>query len=392
MYHERERLQWLWEERFQSEYGCLRDEVLAALDAYLDCGLLAHGCARACCTKCQHSRLIAFSCKKRGLCPSCGAKRAILFAEHLAGSVLKSVPHRHVVFSIPKRLRLFFKYSRKHAALLFEAAWGTLLELFHAVLPDMRPGAVLTLQTAGANLNFNPHLHGIVTDGACDESGIFHQLASFPAERATELFTHKLLKAMRRENLIDDSVIESILSWRHSGFSVWAGLPFQPGDTDSQLFVARYIDRAPVANSHIEIVDDIVSYVTEDKTYDFDALSFLARITPHIPDKWESTTRYYGVYSSRSRGEAPKRAAHSPDSDNITVLPHTDKRSASSTWAALIKKVYETDPLICEKCGSPMKIKAFITDPREAARIANSLGLAFNAPPPITGPPESVAA
>ena len=34
---------------------------------YLECGILAHGFARARCEDCGHERLIAFSCKSRGI-------------------------------------------------------------------------------------------------------------------------------------------------------------------------------------------------------------------------------------------------------------------------------------------------------------------------------------
>ena len=37
--------------------------------AYLRCGILAHGFARARCPDCGHERLVAFSCKGRGACP-----------------------------------------------------------------------------------------------------------------------------------------------------------------------------------------------------------------------------------------------------------------------------------------------------------------------------------
>ena len=43
-----------------------------------------------------------YTCQTRNFCPSCQAKRAALFAEHLAESALADVPHRHVVFTIPK--------------------------------------------------------------------------------------------------------------------------------------------------------------------------------------------------------------------------------------------------------------------------------------------------
>jgi len=40
------------------------------LRAFLECGILAHGFARAYCDGCGHDFLIAFSCKGRGVCPS----------------------------------------------------------------------------------------------------------------------------------------------------------------------------------------------------------------------------------------------------------------------------------------------------------------------------------
>jgi ribosomal protein S27E len=51
------------------------DYVRAEFDAYLRCGVLDHGFLRVVCEQCHAERLVAFSCKKRGLCPSCGARR-----------------------------------------------------------------------------------------------------------------------------------------------------------------------------------------------------------------------------------------------------------------------------------------------------------------------------
>jgi hypothetical protein len=38
--------------------------------AYLPCGILARGFARIRCDDCAAERLVAFSCKGRGVCPS----------------------------------------------------------------------------------------------------------------------------------------------------------------------------------------------------------------------------------------------------------------------------------------------------------------------------------
>ena len=59
-----------------------------------------------------------------------------------------------------------------------------------------------------------------------------------------------------------------------------------------------------------------------------------------------------------------------------------DKAKASRAWAALIKKVYELDPLLCPKCQSPMRIVSFITDSVEISKIMKHLGI-----PPYRAPP-----
>ena len=44
-------------------------------------------------------------------------------------------------------------------------------------------------------------------------------------------------------------------------------------------------------------------------------------------------------------------------------------REARSTWARLIRKIFEADPLTCAACGARMRIVSFITDPRIVDRI-----------------------
>ncbi|WP_438356949.1 transposase zinc-binding domain-containing protein [Cystobacter fuscus] len=61
---------------------------------YLECGVLAHGFARVRCESCKDELLVAFSCKGRGVCPSCNAKRAQVTAAHLVERVLPHVPYR----------------------------------------------------------------------------------------------------------------------------------------------------------------------------------------------------------------------------------------------------------------------------------------------------------
>ena len=62
------------------------------LDGFVDCGVLARGFARVRCGACGHALLVPFSCKRRGICPSCTARRAEDTAAHLVDHVLPRVP------------------------------------------------------------------------------------------------------------------------------------------------------------------------------------------------------------------------------------------------------------------------------------------------------------
>ncbi len=81
--------------------GYVEDE----LRNYLECGILCFGFARARCTGCGHGFVIAFSCKGRGVCPSCNGRHMAQTAAHRVDHVIPPVPVRQWGISVPKRLR-----------------------------------------------------------------------------------------------------------------------------------------------------------------------------------------------------------------------------------------------------------------------------------------------
>jgi ribosomal protein S27E len=77
--------------------GYIEDEF----EAYLKCGRLEEGFLRVRCEHCHAEKLLAFSCKKRGFCSSCGAMRMAETAALLADEVLPARPLRQWVLSLP---------------------------------------------------------------------------------------------------------------------------------------------------------------------------------------------------------------------------------------------------------------------------------------------------
>lgn len=392
IYHYRDELEYRWSELFEEQYGFLRRVVLDAFDRYLNCGILRHGAARARCEKCNHSVLIAFSCKRRGVCPSCQAKRGVLFAEHLNEEVLLQQPHRHLVFSIPKRLRIYFRYDRSLFRLLYLAAWETWSEHVRETHPNGNSGAVMALHTAGDLLNWHPHIHSIVLNGAVLDDGHFLEIQNVDSAKLEQRFSEKVFGALLGEELLSEDSVQSMKSWNHSGFGVHVGDPVQPNDENTRLFLARYLRKAPVAESRLSIdesgLDPTLVYHApgedDDKVVTFSPLQFLAELSLHIPDTFEQTTRYYGAYSSSHRGKlAREQKYRSMVKNNFKPLEQEEqKKPASQSFARCMKRVFEIDPLKCPKCHEQMKIVAFLCEPREIEKIATILGYpTWRAPP-----------
>ena len=187
----------------------------------------------------------------------------IEFGEWLCEDVLKYVPHRHWVFSIPKRLRIYFMFDRRLLAKLSQCAWKVLSLYLKEAAPyeDATPGAVIAVQSYGDFQNFHPHLHILATDGCFYNDGAFMVCPPPEPGALDALFRYEVLKMLRAEGKITDAVIENMMCWHHSGFSVYCGKTIWPGDEEGLENLARYIIRASFSEERI-------TYITADESFD----------------------------------------------------------------------------------------------------------------------------
>ena len=76
------------------------------------------------------------------------------------------------------------------------------------------------MQTAGELLNWHPHVHLLVTDGVFDRDGVFERFTYFDTQLIERLFRAEVLRLLMGKGLISQDIVDNLLSWRHSGFSV----------------------------------------------------------------------------------------------------------------------------------------------------------------------------
>jgi hypothetical protein len=127
---------------------------------YLQCGILAYGFLRVGCDSCPKETLLAFSCKRRGFCPSCAGRRMAQTAAHLVECVMPWVPTRQWVVSVPIPLRYWMSSSRDLMAQVHTTIRTTIAQFYvnQAVKrgierQKVQPGSVSFVQRFGSSIN-----------------------------------------------------------------------------------------------------------------------------------------------------------------------------------------------------------------------------------------------
>jgi hypothetical protein len=198
---------------------------------YLECGILAHGFARARCAGCGHDFLVAYSCKGRGVSPSCNARRMVETVAHLADYVIPRLPVRQWVLSVPKRLRYFLQADPAIQNLTLHIFLSAVEQGLRAACPGVqgstaRIGAVAFIHRFGSLLNPHVHFHCVVVDGVFESgTGVqlpvrFHEIPALDAQQLVVIqcnIRRQLLRALTRCGLLEPQVAEEMAVWDHSG-------------------------------------------------------------------------------------------------------------------------------------------------------------------------------
>ncbi|HEX5420337.1 MAG TPA: transposase, partial [Gammaproteobacteria bacterium] len=186
--------------------------VQEEFEAYLKCGLLEHGFLRVKCEVCHAEKLVAFSCKGRGFCPSCGARRMAETAALLVDEVLPQKPLRQWVLSLPFALRFLLATHPDvltHVlGIVYRAISGHILKKAGLSRSTGDTGAVTLIQRFGSALNLNIHFHMLFLDGAYltgTHPLVFRRIAAPSAEELQTLLTRiaeRIGRALERKGLL----------------------------------------------------------------------------------------------------------------------------------------------------------------------------------------------
>jgi hypothetical protein len=145
-------------------------------------------------------------------------------SEHICAAV----PHCQFVFTIPKRLRIYFRFERRLLGEVCRGAARTVITVYRAASgrPDAVPGMVGAIQTFGQLIPVHPHIHALVAEGVVlPESG-----ASLPLPKlVTEPFLKLALELHSVVCQFEKATAREAVLGGMMGFQVTATLIVEPG-------------------------------------------------------------------------------------------------------------------------------------------------------------------
>ena len=201
----------------------LPDYVQREFEDYLKCGRLEYGFLRVRCETCHEERLVAFSCKRRGFCPSCGARRMAESSALLVDEVFPHQPVRQWVLSFPFQLRFLFAsrpvITSQVLGIVYRVIATHLVKKAGYSKKTARTGAVTLIQRFGSALNLNIHFHMLLLDGVYvdrfDGSARFRWVRSPTSQELTllvETIARRVGRYLERQGLLERDAENSYLA------------------------------------------------------------------------------------------------------------------------------------------------------------------------------------
>ena len=303
-------------------------------------------------------RRVYHTCKDRS-CPSCGYRATLQWQEEQR-TQLPDIHYSGLVFTMPAEFWQIFKENRH---LLHDLPTLGSEAVLHWVKEQygVQPLILVVQHTFGRHLNFNTHLHMLVSAGGLSQSeSRWVRGLNLNPVGLMKLWRHAVITYLRlalragilKSNL-SDAQLRGLLAAK---YEVAWHVDMQKRISKRHFlgYAARYIRRPPIAQHRFrEIGGPTIRFVTKDTATQeivldqFNKEEFVRILADHVPDKYRHSIRYYGLLAPRSRNRGFAI---------LYQLLGQVRRPCPRplSWAELIRKSFGWNPLIDSR-GQPMR-------------------------------------
>jgi len=325
----------------------IRKVVLEEVKKFRLCGEQEAGFSLYSCVFCGDTKVIPHRCKSR-FCSVCATGYMQEWSKKVVENMYE-IAHRHIMFTVPEELWEIFLRRRDLLKDLMDISYELLNKWFREK-EKLEVGMMVGLHTFGATMNFNSHVHVMVTEGGMTKDGTMKYIGFIPYEMMRVRWKNKVIEMLRkklssRDKKRYEKAVNKAYNDRKKGFVVNGPPNKRKCKIKDQIgYIGRYIRRPAIALRRIIAYDGkkvrfkyFDKKEKREKTETIDVMEFIARIIRHIPDRNFKTIRYYGLYSRRKKREIDK------------ILNIKRNKIPKKQWKDKVEEGMGKNPLIC-KC------------------------------------------
>ena len=295
-------------------------------------------------------RIVYHTCKSRA-CPSCG-HQATRAWQRDQWRELPEIPYAHVTLTMPDHLWPLFKHNR-HLLHDLPVLGAQVLQQWARQKYGIRLLIVVIPHTFGRHLNFNSHLHMLVSEGGLPENGTqWYAPAGLDRKALMPMWRYAVItflrEAIRAGVLQTDMDRGALLRLLTAQYERWWNIDIKRFRSKQQFlgYAGRYARRPPIAQHRVRAIGrQEIRFVTKDtrtkRTVEttYTPADFLAALADHVPDRYLHNVRYFGLLAPRVKSQTH---------DAVFALLGQQRLGKPSRlrWATSLQKSFGVDPLL----------------------------------------------
>lgn len=294
-------------------------------------------------------KLVYHTCKSRS-CPSCG-QRATLLWQREQWNALPDIPYSGIGLTMPDVLWPIFRLNRQ---LLHDlpALAAAVIQQWAKTKYGVRVLILVVPHTFGRHLNFNAHLHVMVSAGGLKESeGRWIVRLHFDKRNLMHMWRYAVIMYLRaaltKGLLASEMRTDRLRALLKTQYERWWNVYVDPIRSKWHFlrYVARYVRRPPIAQHRFtKITDHEVEFLTKDLkekrivTTRYLIEEFVDALATHVPDRYRHAMRRFGLLAPRTQGMT---------SATVFLLLGEKKRLLPQrlSWRNSLRKYFGVDPL-----------------------------------------------
>jgi hypothetical protein len=304
-------------------------------------------------------KLVHHTCKSRA-CPSCGHRATEQWQREQWAS-LPDIPYAGVVLTMPDVLWPIFQENR-HLLNDLPALGAGIIQQWARQKYGVRVLIMVVPHTSGRHLNFNPHLHILVSAAGLRESEArwitplrFDKDALMCGWRCAVItYLRSALEAGVLTSHRTTSALKVVLTTQYER---WWNIDIGRFVSKAHFlrYAGRYVRHPPIAQHRfVEINDQEVQFRTKDHKLKREVLTryrpeeFVAALSDHVLDHYKPAIRYFGLLAPGAKGQTWAAL--------FALLGQKKRpRPVRLSWAYSIKKTFGVDPLL-DGSGQRMRL------------------------------------